>query len=143
MRYRRRRQRRAKLCKPESIDGDGDERLDGRNTVVQPRSYYTRLVRNLADLNSSSPKDVRERALMAGLEMEAFRTYSAIADRACPHCHGRNDSRSAKEAARFEGKAKTAWSAIEDWLNLSAVEFTDQREEVSTGKAPARWGRKR
>ena len=141
MRYRNRRQRRAKLRKLKSVDGD--ERLDGRNTVVQPKSYYTRLVRNIADLNSCSPEDVRERALMAGLEVEAFRTYSAIADRACPHCHGRNNSRSAQEVARFAGKAKTAWSAFENWLNLSAVEFTDQREEVSTGKAPARRVRKR
>ena len=118
-------------------------RQDARDGVVQSKPYYERLVRNLADLNSCSPEDVRELALMAGLEMEAFRTYATIADRACPHCHGQNDSRSAQEVARFKGKAKTAWNAVENWLNLSAVEFTEQREGVSVGKASARRERKR
>lgn len=141
MRLRKRRKRRARRHRLKSVDGG--ERLDGDDAVVQSKSHYTRLARDLADLNSCSPEDVRERALMAGLEMEAFRTYAAIADRACPHCHGRNNSRSKQEVARFKGKSKTAWSAVENWLNLSSVEFTEQREGVSTGKAPARRERKR
>ncbi len=131
----KRRQRRAKLRKLKPVDGDETEAV--RDTVVQSESYYTTLARNLAKLNSCSPEDVRERALMAGLELEAYRTYTAIADRACPHCHGRNSSRSPQEVARFDGKAKTAWSTINEWVNLSTVEFTDQRAEVSAGKAPA------
>ena len=141
MRKRKGRKRRPKRGKLKLVARS--VRQDARDGVVQSKPYYERLVRNPADLNSCSPEDVRERALMAGLEMEAFRTYKTISDRACPHCHGRDDSRSAQEVARFGAKAKTAWSAIENWVNLSAVEFTDQREEASTGKPPSRWARKR
>lgn len=141
MRNRKGRKRRAK--RPKLKLPARSERRDGHDGPVPSKPYYERLARDLADLNSCSPKDVRERALVAGLEMKAFRTYKTISDRACPHCHGRDDSRSAQEVARFGAKAKTAWSAIENWVNLSAVEFTDQREEASTGKPPSRWARKR
>ena len=141
MRNRKGRKRRAK--RPRLDLAARSERRDGRDGVVQSKPYDKRLARDLADSNSCSPKDVRERALMGGLEMEAFRAYKAISDRACPHCHGRDDSRSTQEVARIGGKAKTAGSAIENWVNLSAVEFTDQRDEVSAEKAPLRWARKR
>ena len=141
MRNRKGRMRRAKRPKQELVTHC--ERRDGRDGVVQSKPYDKRLARDLADLNSCSPGDLRERALMAGLEMEAFRTYMAISDRACPHCHGRDDSRSAQEVARIGGKAKTAWIAIENWVSLSAVEFTDQRDKFSAEKAPSRWARNR
>ena len=120
--------RRAKRSQPESAGGR--TRRQESEPVVRSESYYASLAKSLAELNSCSVADIMERANMVGLESEAIRTYGAISEGICPHCHGGSDKRAA-EADSYKRKSDKAFKSIEGWFNLPSVEFAQQLKKRS------------